>query len=102
VTPAAAVAPKLTPRRILAMLVLPASLLPVLLLGPGMLRAPRKLTRQAWADVQRLERHLQPARHHAPPPSPARARVSFGNLYGRWSVFPQVGREGVVRLGPTP
>jgi hypothetical protein len=100
VTPSAAVAPKLTLRRILTMLVLPASLLPVLLLGPGMLRAPRKLTRQAWADVQRLERRLEPARHRTPPAPPARARVSFGNVYGRWSVFPQVGREGLVGLGP--
>jgi hypothetical protein len=102
VIPSAAVAPKLTPRRILTMLVLPASLLPVLLLGPGMLRAPRKLARQEWAAVVRLERRLQPARSHPLPAPPARARVSFGNLYGRWSAFPQVGREGIVRLGPTP
>jgi len=102
VTSSVAAAPKLTPRRILTMLVLPASLLPVLLLGPGMLRAPRKLARQAWADVVRLERRLEPARSHPAPPPTARARVSLGNVYGRWSTFPQVGREGLVRLGPTP
>ena len=100
-TSSAVVAPKLTLRRILTMLVLPASLLPVLLLGPGMLHAPRKLAREWWADVVRMERRLEPARSHPALAPPARARVSFGNVYGRWSAFPEVGREGIVRLGPT-
>jgi hypothetical protein len=42
-------------RRALAMALLPASMLPVLLGGPALLRAPHTLWRQAWADVQRLQ-----------------------------------------------
>jgi hypothetical protein len=90
----------LTPRRVLAMLVLPASLLPVTLLGPGELAAPRRLARQTWAGVVRLERRLQPARHRAAAPAPPLARVSFGKVYGHWRRFPQVGRVGIVRKGP--
>ncbi len=41
--------------RVLAMALLPASMLPVLLAGPALLRAPRTLWRQAWADVQRMQ-----------------------------------------------
>lgn len=103
--PASAPAParaRLTFKRVLAMLVLPASLLPVLLLGPGMLRAPRKLTREAWAGVQRLERRLEPARARPAAVRAPLARTSLGNVYGRWRTFPQIGREGLVRLGPTP
>jgi hypothetical protein len=91
----------LTPKRVLAMLVLPASLLPVTLLGPGELNAPRHLARQAWAGVVRLERKLQPARPHSKPPPRQAAEASLGKVYGRWRAFPQVGREGIVRLGPT-
>lgn len=39
----------------LAMALVPASMLPVLLAGPALLRAPRTLWRQAWADVQRMQ-----------------------------------------------
>jgi hypothetical protein len=88
-------------KRVLAMLVLPASLLPVTLLGPGMLHAPRKLARAGLADLQRLERRLAPARPRPLPVPRQRARVSLGKLYGNWHAFPQVGREGLVRLGPT-
>ena len=42
-------------RRWAAMLVLPASILPVVLLGPTLLRAPHTLWRQAGAELQRLE-----------------------------------------------
>jgi hypothetical protein len=42
-------------RRWAAMLVLPASILPVVFLGPTLLRAPHKLWRQASAELQRLE-----------------------------------------------
>lgn len=41
--------------RALAMVLLPASILPVLLAGPALLRAPRTLWRQTWADVQRMQ-----------------------------------------------
>jgi hypothetical protein len=91
----------LTPKRVLAMLVLPASLLPVTLLGPGELNAPRHLALQAWAGVVRLERKLQPGRPHAKPVPRQAAEASLGKVYGRWRAFPQVGREGIVRLGPT-
>jgi hypothetical protein len=94
-------APALTPKRVLAMLVLPASLLPVVLLGPGLLHAPRKLARQTFAGVVRLERKLAPGRpHHAPPAPPTLARANLGKLYGTWRAFPQPGREGLVPKGP--
>jgi hypothetical protein len=95
-------APALTPKRVLAMLVLPASLLPVTLLGPGMLHAPRKLARAGWAELQRLERQLAPARTRPPVVHPPLVRISLGKVYGNWHGFPQVGREGLVRPGPTP
>ena len=41
--------------RALAMVLLPASMVPVLLAGPALVRAPRTLVRQAWADVQRMQ-----------------------------------------------
>lgn len=91
----------LTPRRVLAMLVLPASLLPVTLLGPGELNAPRHLARQAWAAAVRFERSLQPGRPHPKPAQRASAEISLGKVYGNWRAFPQVGREGLVRPGPT-
>ncbi len=43
-----------TVRRALAQALLPAAILPVLLLGPGLARAPWKLWRQLSAEVQRL------------------------------------------------
>jgi len=91
----------LTPKRVLAMLVLPASLLPVTLLGPGELNAPRHLALQTWAGIVRLERKLQPARSRVKPAPRQAAEASLGKIYGRWHAFPQVGREGIVRLGPT-
>ncbi len=53
-------------RRVLAMLLLPGSLLPVLVLSPSLARAPATL----WQHTERL---LAPASapvrvHHAPPP----------------------------------
>jgi hypothetical protein len=90
----------ITPKRVLAMMVLPASLLPVTLLGPGELNAPRRLAHQAWAGIVHLERKLAPGRPHPQPePRPA-AVVSLGKVYGHWHRFPQAGREGLVRLGP--
>ena len=41
-------------RRALAQALLPASILPVLVLGPGLVRSPQKLWRQVSAEVQRL------------------------------------------------
>jgi hypothetical protein len=48
-------------QRALAIVLLPASILPVVLFGPALLRAPEKLWREARAEVQRLQ---EPA--HAP------------------------------------
>jgi hypothetical protein len=93
-------APVLTFKRVLAMLVLPLSLLPVVLLGPGLLRAPRKLARQAWAGAVRLERQLEPGRPRAQQPPWLHARADLGRVYGSWHAFPQSGREGIVPLGP--
>jgi len=42
-------------QRGLAIALLPASILPVLLFGPALLRAPEKLWREARAEVQRLQ-----------------------------------------------
>ncbi len=42
-------------KRALAIALLPASILPVPLLGPTLLRAPHKLWRQTSAEIQRLQ-----------------------------------------------
>lgn len=85
------------------MLLLPLSIAPVLLLGPSMLRAPVVLGHRAWADIQRLERRLQPAHRRSPRPviawlgpSAWPPLVSLGPVYGRWSTFPQEGRQRLV------
>jgi hypothetical protein len=65
--------------RLLAALLLPLSIVPVIMLGPGLLRAPERLGRQARAEVQRLEIALAPARAHRPGPDRA-MRMSL-----RWS-----------------
>jgi hypothetical protein len=91
---------------VFAMLLLPLSIFPVLLLGPSVLRAPVTLGREAWGDVQRLERDLQPAhvrrRGIAASELSKLPRVSLGPVYGRWVAFPQVGktRPGDPLLGP--
>jgi hypothetical protein len=41
--------------RVLARALLPASIMPVVLFGPALLRAPEKLWREARAEVQRLQ-----------------------------------------------
>lgn len=92
--------PALTLKRVLAMLVLPASLLPVVLLGPGLLHAPRKLARVAWTGAERLERRLAPGRPRAQQSPWLHARADLGRVYGSWRAFPQSGREGIVPLGP--
>ena len=43
-------------RRALAQALLPAAILPVLVLGPGLMHAPERLWRQVSAEVQRLTR----------------------------------------------
>jgi hypothetical protein len=48
-------------RRALAVALLPLSILPVVLFGRALLRAPEKLWREAQAEVQRLQ-----APRHAP------------------------------------
>ena len=41
-------------KRALAILLLPASIIPVVFLGPSLLRAPRHLWRMTYADVHRI------------------------------------------------
>lgn len=53
-------------RRGLAIALLPASILPVLVLGPGIARAPQTLVRSAVAQLSHLERGDTPAVHRAP------------------------------------
>jgi hypothetical protein len=60
----------------LAAAVLVASILPVVLLGPSLLRAPLKLERELHADVQRLAEHGL-SRPHARAPR-ATSRTSGG------------------------
>jgi hypothetical protein len=91
--------------RIFALLLLPLSIAPVLLLGPSLLRAPVTLAHEGWGDVQKLERQLDPERPYRPPPPPTpgpsiwQAQVSLGPIYGRWSEFPGEGREGITWRG---
>lgn len=92
-------------RHILAMLLLPLSIAPVLLLGPSLLRAPVALFREGWGEVQRLERRLLPAQRRRPPLGEnawALPAISLGPVYGRWLAFPQQGRArpGDSQLGP--
>ncbi len=49
-------------KRALAMLLLPASIIPVIFLGPSLLRAPRHLYGMTAADVHRLIWPLEPRR----------------------------------------
>jgi hypothetical protein len=49
-------------QRALAIALLPASILPVVLFGPALLRAPEKLWREARAEVQRLQEPAQAPR----------------------------------------
>jgi hypothetical protein len=76
-------------KRGLAILLLPASIIPLPFLGPTLLRAPHRLYRQASADVQRLL--WPPGQRHGPLP-PALAPV------GEPSVSPAVRRGGTVAL----
>jgi hypothetical protein len=91
--------------RILAMLLLPLSIAPVLLLGPSLLRAPVALFGEGWGEVQRLELRLLPAHRRGTPLGEnawALPTVSLGPVYGRWLAFPQQGltRPGDPQLGP--
>lgn len=64
--------------RMFAMLLVPAAIVPVILMGPGLLRAPARLTRQAHTAVQRLEIALAPARtHHHPAGRATRMSLHF-------------------------
>ena len=95
--------------RVLALLLLPLSIMPVLLLGPSVLRAPVALSREAYGEARSLERSLRrrldPAVPWRSPPAPTpgpsawQPNVSFGSVYGRWSAFPQAGREGIAWTG---
>jgi hypothetical protein len=91
---------------VLAMLLLPLSIAPVLLLGPSVLRAPVALAHETWGDVQRLELDLRPARGTRPAFDALELHglpaVSLGPVYGRWIAFPQAGRTRAAdpQLGP--
>ena len=86
--------------RVLAMLLLPLSIAPVLLLGPSVLRAPVALSREGWGESSAWSCACcrpTPTSHTPPRPRPARALaavVSFGPVYGRWRAFPQAGGDG--------
>jgi hypothetical protein len=57
-------------QRGLAQALLPASILPVLVFGPGLIRAPQRLWQKASAEVRRLEAPVRArgARRHGPGP----------------------------------
>jgi hypothetical protein len=90
---------------VLAMLLLPLSIAPVLLLGPSVLRAPVALAHEGWGDVQRLEHRLDPEHPYrrplptSPGPSVWQTQVSLGSIYGRWSELPGAGQAGVTWTG---
>jgi hypothetical protein len=88
-------------RRWAAMLVLPASILPVVFLGPTLLRAPHKLWRQAGAELQRLEqpshsRSVSPAAHPAPALRPDRTGPA------RTAGSESIAHSHVAREAPAP
>lgn len=81
-------------RRWIAMLVLPASILPVLFLGPTLLRAPHKLWREAGAELQRLQEKRD---GHSGAPAPSRASqvgVDRSPAAGRVAASGSVSRTG--------
>ena len=86
-------------RRTLAMLVLPASLVPIVLFGSGMLLTPLKIGREWNSEVQRIEQSLQSHKHAPAPEPPLAVRLPLAPVYGHWSAFPQAGREQFP--GPT-
>jgi hypothetical protein len=57
-SPAAPIGParsrRASVKRALAIMLLPASIIPVFFLGPSLLRAPRHLWRMTYADVHRI------------------------------------------------
>jgi hypothetical protein len=74
-------------RRVLAQALLPASILPVLVLGPGLVRSPEALWRRVSAEVQRLTEggggggaahHRHGAAAHATPAPPAAGATAKG------------------------
>ncbi len=75
-------------KRGLAILLLPASIIPVFFLGPSLLRAPRHLWRMTYADVHRIiwplehRRFIPPAIApvEGPRESPAMRRGGTGTL----------------------
>ncbi|HEY2537142.1 MAG TPA: hypothetical protein VGI24_09200 [Solirubrobacteraceae bacterium] len=92
-------------RHIFAMLLLPLSIAPVLLLGPSLLRAPVALFHEGWGEARRLETSLLPAHRRRPALGEnawALPAISLGPVYGRWLTFPQAGRArpGDPQLGP--
>lgn len=81
--------------RLLAMLLVPAAIVPVLFTGVGLLYAPYKLWHEAAAEAQRLDKRLQAAlssHEHGEREIGGLAKVSLGPVYGRWSHFPEAGR----------
>jgi hypothetical protein len=73
----------------LAVLLLPASIIPLPFLGPTLLRAPHRLYRQSAADVQRLL--WPPGQRHGPLPA------LLAPVYGP-AVSPAVRRGGSAAL----
>ena len=74
-------------RRALAQALLPASILPVLVLGPGLVRSPETLWRHVSAEVQRLSEggggggaahHRRGAAAHVTPAPPAAGATAKG------------------------
>ena len=59
----------------LAVMVLVVSILPVVLAGPSLLRAPVKLERELRADVERLLHSGARSHAHSPPPVGTAASV---------------------------
>ena len=95
---------RIAARSMLAMLLLPLSIAPVLLLGPRCCAPPWR----SWRGVGRSPAGgAGPAARSPTPTAPgenawALPTVSLGPVYGRWLTFPQRGqtRPGDPQLGP--
>ena len=92
---------RLSLKRALAALLLPASLLPVVLLAPSLVRAPATLALRAERPLARaVARALTPAKTHREPPEPRRYPIGAARL--EVDVFHPVAGAFTPQVGVSP